>query len=99
MWSIFLEWRECGGNKDQRVEPEFLARLPAENQMAVMNRIERTAVDAYFFQTSLIIDAVTTNACEASRSAAITNMGDISGNLAGCISETNILSLSSIRVY
>ena len=70
MWSIFLEWRECGGNKDQRVEPEFLARLPAENQMAVMNRIERTAVDAYFFQTSLIVDAVTTNACEARRSAA-----------------------------
>jgi len=30
------------------IEPQLLACLPRENQMAVMNRIERAAVDADF---------------------------------------------------
>ena len=44
----FLERRERGRNKDQLIKPKFFARLAAKNQMAVMNRIERAAIDADF---------------------------------------------------
>jgi len=44
----FLERRLRGWNKDQLVEPKFFARLSGKNQMAVMNRIERSAVDTDF---------------------------------------------------
>ena len=52
---LFFERRERGRNENQLVEFEFLAGLPAQDQMAVMNRVERAAIDAYLFQISLLL--------------------------------------------
>ena len=51
----FFERRKRRWNKDHLIEPECLARLPAKNQMAEMNRIERSAVNADFLQATLLL--------------------------------------------
>lgn len=43
-----FEGRQRRWNKDQLIETKLLARLLPQNQMPVMNRIERSAVDADF---------------------------------------------------
>ncbi len=44
--SAILEGRLAAGNEKNGIEPEMFQRIPGEDEVAVMHRVERAAVDA-----------------------------------------------------
>jgi hypothetical protein len=53
---IELVWGSRGGNEEESVEPKRFNCLASEDQMPVMDRIERSAKDADSFQDFISSD-------------------------------------------